>query len=130
MLKTYVDGVFTSHWKQDKSIGYLVGGSAKMGNDKFPLKGTVSAAWFDTDNYDSRTYLYEPGVLYAFSMYSFYGKGTRLAVNLSYNPYKWLTVQGKCGWTHYLDRDRIGSGLEEIRGSNKTDFQIQVKFKW
>ena len=130
LLKMFVEGIFISHWKQNHSKGYQVGATAKLGKKDFPLKGSLTGAWFDTDNYDARIYLYEPGVLYAFSMYSYYGKGSRLSLNLSYNLGKWLVLQGKWGWTHYLDRDRIGSGREEIMGSNKSDLQIQLKFKW
>ena len=129
-LKTYVEGTFTSHWKQDRAKGYLVGFSGKWGRERFPIKCSLSGAWFDTDNYDTRSYIYEPGLIYAYSMYSFYGKGTRLAVNLNYSLGKWFFVQAKWGWTHYLDRTTISSGLEEIRGSNKSDLQLQLKLKW
>ena len=129
-LKTFVEGTFTSHWQQDHAKGYLIGCSGKWGREHFPIKFSLSGTWFDTDNYDTRSYIYEPGLLYAYSMYSFYGKGSRLAVNLHYSLGKWLALQAKWGWTHYFDRNTISSGLEEIRGSNKTDLQLQVKFKW
>lgn len=129
-LKTCVEGVFTNHWQQNRAKGYLIGMSGKWGRKKFPLHFSFSTTWFDTDNYDTRSYIYEPGLLYAYSMYSFYGKGTRLALNATYTIGKWFVFQGKCGWTHYLDRDHISSGLEEIRGNNKTDLQLQIKFKW
>ena len=129
-LKTFAEGTFTTHWQQDHAKGYLVGMSGKWARGHFPLKGALSGAWFDTDNYDTRSYIYEPGLLYAYSMYSFYGKGIRLAINLSYSLGKWFMIQAKYGWTHYLDRNTISSGLEEIRGCNKTDLQIQLKLKW
>ncbi len=129
-LKTFVEGIFTAHWKQNHSNGYQLGSTAKWGRERFPLKGSITGAWFDTKDYDSRIYLYEPGLLYSFSMYSYYGKGTRLAVNLSCSLGKKLVLQGKWGWTHYLDRKSIGTGREEIMGSNKSDLQLQLKIKW
>ena len=63
-------------------------------------------------------------------MNSYYGKGARFAVNLSGHIGKWLLLQAKWGWTHYLDRNKIGTGREEISGCNKSDFQLQVRFKW
>ena len=100
--------------------------------------GAMEAAAFGGFTDYSRTactanvncYFYEPSVLYAFSMFSFYGKGTRLAVNLKYTYHRWLTIQAKWGWTHYMDRNRISSGTEEIMGSNKADLQFQVRVKW
>ena len=130
MLKTFAEGIFTSHWKQENSKGYQVGMTAKWGRENFPLKGSITGAWFGTDNYDSRIYLYEPGVLYAFSMYSYYGKGSRLSLNVNYNITKWMMLQAKWGWTHYLNRDKIGSGREEIQGRDKSDLQLQLKIKW
>ena len=130
LLKTFVDGVFTNHWKQERAKGYLIGVSGKWGRERFPIKLSLSGAWFDTDNYDTRSYIYEPGLLYAYSMYSFYGKGMRMAMNASYAIGKWFVFQAKGGWTHYLDRDHISSGLEEIRGGNKLDIQLQLKLKW
>lgn len=129
-LKTFVEGIFTSHWKQERAKGYLIGGSGKWGSDQFPLKFSLSAAWFDTDNFDTRSYIYEPGLMYAYSMCSFFGKGMRVAANASYSIGKWFVLQAKWGWTHYFDRDHISSGLEEIRGCNKTDLQLQLKLKW
>ena len=74
--------------------------------------------------------MYEPGLLYAFSMTSFYGEGLRMAVNLRYAVNKRLIIQAKWGMTNYSDRDRIGSGAEEIMGNKKYDLQFQARLKW
>ena len=74
--------------------------------------------------------MYEPGLLYSFSNYSFFGKGFRCAINLQYNYKKRFSFQAKYGWTHYTDRNKIGSGTEEIQGNNKADLQFQMRFKW
>ena len=73
--------------------GVLVGETLKGELPAFPIQASLAGAWFYIDNYDSRVYFYEPSVLYAFSMFSFYGKGTRLAVNLKYTYHRWLTIQ-------------------------------------
>ena len=110
--------------------GFSVGETLKGTLPTFPLQAALTGTWFHTDDYASRVFIYEPGLLYAFSLFSFYGKGTRLAVNLKYTYRRWLTVQAKWGWTHYMDRNRISSGTEEIMGSNKSDIQFQVRVKW
>lgn len=91
---------------------------------------SCSGAWFHTQSYDSRIYMYEPGLLYAFSMSSFYGRGSRWAVNLKYSYKDRFIIQGKWGITCYNDRDKISSGTEEIQGNRKADLQLQLKVKW
>ena len=114
----------------DKSSGFYVSESVKMDIPAFPLKVTFSSAWFSTDDTSSKIYMYEPGILYSFSMYSFYGKGSRHSFNLVYEWKDKLSVHTKLGWTHYADRNKIGTGLEEIDGNNKLDLQLQLKLKW
>ena len=74
--------------------------------------------------------MYEPGLLYAFSMSSFYGRGSRWVVNLKYSYKDRFIIQGKWGITCYNDRDKISSGTEEIQGNRKADLQLQLKVKW
>lgn len=130
LLKTTVEYIRAGFWKHQMGQGFLVGETLKGTLPTFPLQAALTGTWFHTDDYASRVFVYEPGLLYAFSLFSFYGKGTRLAVNLKYTYRRWLTVQAKWGWTHYMDRNRISSGTEEIMGSNKSDFQFQVRVKW
>ena len=130
LLKTTSEYVHTCYFKKLRCNGYSAGCILKSSFVRFPLNGSLSGSWFRTDDYNSRVYLYEPGLLYAFSNYTFYGKGIRCAFNLRYDYKRKLSFQAKCGWTHYMDRDKIGSGTEEIQGNNKVDLQFQVRFKW
>ena len=129
-VKVLADYTNTGYWGQGTTNGFLLSATANLGHEAFPVKASVSGAWFSTDDYNSRVYLYEPGLLYAFSMSSFYGKGTRTALKLQYNFRKFLMFQAKFGWTHYTDRNTISSGTEEIQGNNKADIQFQLRIKW
>ena len=95
-----------------------------------PLQLDLSAAWFNTDDYNSRLTIYEKSVLYAFSMPSFYYKGMRVAVNARYELNKHIILQVKYGTTHYFNRDKISSALEEIDGSTKSDLYLQLRLKF
>lgn len=128
--KTVAEFVRTSYGSNDKGNGYALGETLKLASEDFPLQGSISGVWFRTDNYDSRVYLYEPGLLYTFSMNSLEGRGYRMAVNLRYDGGKRWMLQAKWGWTHYSDRNRISSGTEEIAGNNKADIQLQLRVKW
>lgn len=129
-LKGVVDYIRSSYWKRYSSNGFAVGGTFKWIWGRWPIQTQVSGIGFYTEDYNSRVSVYEPGLLYSFSMYSFYGKGMRWSANMNYQLKDWVTFQVKWGWTHYTDRNKIGTGLEEIQGSNKYDLQFQLKLKW
>ncbi len=128
--KTVVEYVRSSVFRKEVSNGVALGSSLKLEIPRWNVRTFLSGVWFRTEDYASRVYLYEQGLLYAFSMRALYGKGERLAVGMDYNWKKRVFFQMKWGWTHYRDRNLIGSGAEEIQGNQKYDLQFQVRFKW
>ena len=128
--KTVVEYVRSEVLRREASNGLALGNSLKIEPLRFPLRAFFSGVWFRTEDYASRVYMYEQGLLYSFSMMALYGKGERLALGLDYNWKKRLYFQMKWGWTHYRDRNMIGSGAEEIQGNNKYDLQFQLRLKW
>ena len=94
----------------------------------FRLDGQV--AWFCTDDYSSRISMYEKGLLYSFSFPSFYGKGMRYALVVRYEWGKHCVLQAKYGLTQYFDRETIGTALEQINKSVKSDLYLQLRFKF
>ena len=96
----------------------------------FPLSLSVQGTYFDTDDYDSRVYVYEKGLLYTFYTPSFSGNGFRCSAHLRYDFGKRLMLLAKLGHTVYRDRDEISSGNDLIRGNQKTDLQVQVRVKF
>lgn len=96
----------------------------------FPLRFECQASYFKTDDYASRVYAYEKGLLYTFYTPSFYGKGYRLSAFLRYDFNKNWMVIAKYGHTSYFDRDQIGSGNDLIDSSIKQDLQLQVRIKF
>ncbi len=94
------------------------------------LFADVQGSYFCTDDYDSRVYVSEKGLLYTFYTPSFQGRGFRCAVRLRYELNKhWLFVT-KFGETIYLNRNEIGSGNDLIYGNKKADIQMQLRIKF
>lgn len=93
-LKTATEYVHTAYKSGSSSSGGFINGTLGTSLSFVPVQILCSGAWFHTQNYDSRIYMYEPGLLYAFSMFSFYGRGSRWAVNLKYNYKNRLIIQG------------------------------------
>ena len=94
------------------------------------LFADVQGSYFSTDDYDSRVYVSEKGLLYTFYTPSFQGRGFRCAVRLRYEPNEhWMFIT-KFGETVYLDRNEIGSGNDLIFGNKKADVQMQLRIKF
>lgn len=125
--RTQYDMAYTT--KTSQSLGWMVSQSAgyKYGER---LECNAGVGYFQTQDYDSRIYTYERGMLYDFSFPMFYGKGMRFFLHLRTKPIKNLQLICKVATTKYFDRDKISSGHQEINDSKKTDLEIQAKWKF
>ncbi len=115
-------GADSNGWMVSQRIGWQPASS--------PLQIDGYAGWFRTDDYSSRINSYEKNMLYAFSMPSFYGKGVRWALSAGWRVTDGLVLTAKVASTHYTDRDVIGTALEAIKGSRKTDIYTLVRWKF
>ena len=94
-----------------------------------PFRAELFAALFLTDGFAARIYSYEKNLLYTFATPSLYGRGLRLSGLLYWRPAgRRLTLSTKIGWTHLFTGDSIGSGLETIRGRNRTDLYAMLRW--
>ncbi|WP_299819551.1 hypothetical protein [uncultured Pontibacter sp.] len=120
---------FSSYEQESpQQTGYLIAQDINFNFGNIRL--STRYALFDTDGYDTRQYAYERDVLYAFSVPAFSGKGTRVYGLLQFSLFRDLDVWVKYGLTHYRDQDSIGSGLETIEGSRRSDVKAQVRYKF
>ncbi len=90
--------------------------------------GNLRLLYFGTDGYNSRLYSYESDVLFANSIPAFFDHGVRYYINVSYDLTKNVTMWLKIARTGYSGKSAIGSGLDEIAGSCKTDFNFQIRY--
>lgn len=108
--------------------GYMV--SENVGWQHGPLRLNLLAAYFDTDSYDSRLYVYERGPLYAYSFPSFSGQGIRYALMARLDLTRQLMLTAKVGITDYFDRAVIGTSYQQINASSQTDLDLQFRWKF
>ncbi|GAB3177260.1 ComEA family DNA-binding protein [Telluribacter humicola] len=94
------------------------------------LELSARVAVFSTDGYDSRQYVYEKDVLYAFSLPAYYNQGTRHYLMARYVLNKHLRVWLRWSQTRYSNIDVISSGLNEIQGSTRSDVKAQVMYQF
>ncbi len=95
-----------------------------------PLSVSLQGTYFHADDYDSRVYAYERGLLYTFYTPSFYGDGFRCSAFLRCDIGNGFMAIAKLGHTVYRDRSSIGSGNDLIAGNRKTDLQVQLRMKF
>ncbi len=95
-----------------------------------PYSGNLRLQYFETDDYNSRIYAYENDVLYYFSIPAFFDKGFRYYVNLNYDLSKKISIWLKWSQTIFKDKTSIGSGLDEIPGSSRSEIRIMGRVEF
>jgi len=90
----------------------------------------VRYVYFDIDDYNSRIYMYEPDVLYAFTIPAYMDMGSRLIVNAKWNITRNFKVWFRLAHSYYKDKEALSSGWNEISGHKKTEGKIQVQFRF
>ncbi len=110
------------------SYGYLVAEDILLNGNRFFSRGRVS--YFNTDDYNTRQFIYEQDLLYRYAVPFFYGKGWRYYfVGGWYLGKKW-TLWMKVAQTRYTDRQETGSGMDKIPGNVRTELRIQIRVKF
>ncbi len=107
-------------------------GLALIQDIKFSFRSDKLSAWcrlsiFDTDDFSARIYVYENSMPYSYTSASYYYQGARTCLLLTWKPAVFLQAWLKLGYTKYFNRDKIGSGLNEIDGNHKTDLELQLR---
>lgn len=122
-LVTQADGVVADY--AAVSRGLMVSQQVRWQHRWWLLDG--GAAWFRSDDYDSRLYQYEPSVLYDFSFPAYYGHGLRAFLYCRADIGRRLTLTAKYALTRYFDRDVISSGLQQIDHHSQSDLLLQLR---
>lgn len=87
-------------------------------------------AYFETKSYNSRIYAYERDVLYGAGFPVYYGRGLRYYVNCRVRVRKSTDLWLRYAETWYPDQESIGSSLDLIEGNRRSDFRIQLRYRW
>jgi len=116
--------------KQNRNQGWSLVSSLFYNPPSSAFRLDVSMSYFDAPEWATRISIYERNVLHAFSFPTFYGKGLRAYLNLRWNLTPSLSLYAKFSNTCYQDRNKIGTGLNEIQGNNKTDLDFSVRYRF
>jgi len=107
--------------------GFLIYQDINFRKPGSKLDFSARYALFDTDTYDERIYAYENDVLYGYSIPGLYSKGSRMYLLVRWTATRHLDFWARIAHTNYVNKDVVGSGLEEIKGPSKTELKIQMR---
>ena len=113
---------------QSASKGFAIVQDATLDIRRLSVSGRV--ALFGTDDYDSRQYVYERDVLYAFSFPAYFYRGVRHYVLVQYNLNQHLDLWVRWARTDYANQDTVGSDLDQISASHKSEVKIQARWRF
>lgn len=85
---------------------------------------------FDVDGYNSRIYVYENDVLYAFSIPFFQEEGVRWYVLGKYRLNRYAELWLRLAQTSLTNRQTIGNGDGLINAPHRTEVKAQVRLKF
>ena len=95
-----------------------------------PMSLAVRFAIFDTEDYAIRFYAYENDVLNAFTVPAYFDRGSRFYLLMGIRLWSGILLEARFARTSYVNQESIGSGNDEIDGSNKTDLKIQIRWNF
>jgi len=110
-----------------RSFGYMV--SQNLGYVHGQWRIYANLGYFHTDDFSSRLYAYERGLLYSFSFPVCYGEGIRYALNARVDLSPRLMLMAKVGTLNYFDRGSISTSYQAIAHSSKTDIELQARIR-
>lgn len=110
------------------SRGFALVQDATLDFRRLSLSGRV--ALFGTDDYDSRQYVYERDVLYAFSFPAYFNRGVRHYLLAQYNLSRHLDLWVRWARTDYTNVDTVGSDLDQINKPHKSEVKVQARWRF
>lgn len=145
------DGIKTNYWiNADYKVSVNLGFKTRIQYTTYELGGDRSKgvvviqdlnyrwknltfsgriALFDTDNYDTRLYVYERDAWLSFSIPALQGVGTRKYILIQYAISRNIDFWFRWAVTEYENQESIGSGGELITGNQKNDFKLQLRIR-
>ena len=92
------------------------------------LRTSLMLGYFNSPDYLSKVYIYEPALWNSIGGSTYSGHGLRIATTLRYTlkNKRWM-FEAKYSLTKMFDRSEISSGLETIFSDMKNDLSIQIR---
>ena len=126
LLKTRIEAKESGESIANRPFGYLIYQEAQVKLLKWLENITLRFGLFDIPDYASRIYVYEPEVLYGYSIPAFQGKGMRTCIVLKIRISRKFDIWMRGGLTRYNDRNEVGTGLDLTKGNIRGELTGQL----
>lgn len=113
----------------EKNLGFMLYQDINYRSANQRFGSNTRFAIFNTDSFSSAIYAYENDVLYAFSIPAYFGQGIRFYQLINYQATEKIKLWIRYSLSYYPNKENIGSGLDEINGSRKSEVKIQLRIK-
>lgn len=120
----------TYDFNGESKNGYLVYQDVNFTSPNNKLNLNLRYALFDTQSFDTRLFAFESNVLYAYSITSHQGRGTRFYATTRYRVKRGIDFWLRYSIFDYDDRETIGSGLDLVQGNKRSDITAQLRFQF
>lgn len=95
-----------------------------------PWNLSLRYALFDIESFNARLYAFENDVLYFFSIPAYQNRGSRFYVMSKIKLRRGMDLWLRYSRWMYIDRETIGSGLEEVDGNVRSDVRVQLRVQF
>ena len=126
ILKTRIEVKDARESAALRTYGFLVYQEAQLKTLKWLESVNLRFALFDIPAYASRIYVYEPEVLYGYSVPAYQGKGMRVCLVMKFGLARRMNLWLRGGITYYTDRNAVGTGLDLTEGNIRGELTGQV----
>ncbi len=110
-------------------MGFLLYQDVQIKTGKWPITLTMRYTLFDIPDYNTRIYVYEPEVLYGYSVPAYQGKGMGFCLVFSAGIGRHYKIWLRGGYICYTDRNFIGTGSEQTTGNDRMELTAQFMVK-
>ncbi|MEI7896764.1 MAG: helix-hairpin-helix domain-containing protein [bacterium] len=128
-LKTRIEIKEAGESAMQRLYGYLLYQDVQLKVSTWLENITFRMAIFDIPDYAARIYVYEPEVLYGYSVPAYQGKGLRNCLVLKFGISRKFDVWLRGGLTYYTDRNEVGTGLDMTEGNIRGEVTGQLLIK-
>ena len=115
---------------QKKELGWMIYQDIIYDPMNSRFSGNMRIARFETPGFNTRIYAYENDVLFSYSVPAYQNKGLRFYVNGRYGFTRKMDIWVRYSLSKYRDLNEVGSGLDQISGSRRSEIKVQFRYQY